>query len=34
MGVMYLRRNNNECYRFTLNRNVFSEQPVIMNSKK
>lgn len=33
-GVMYLRRNNNECYRFTLNRNVFSEQPVIMNSKK
>ncbi|WP_054177721.1 hypothetical protein [Trabulsiella odontotermitis] len=33
-GVMYLRRNNNECYRFTLNRNLFSEQPVIVNSKK
>ncbi|MEJ5066911.1 hypothetical protein WH292_03380 [Enterobacter sp. MYb186] len=33
-GVMYLRKNNNECYRFTLNRYVFSEQPVIVNSKK
>lgn len=32
--VMYLRRNNNECYRFTLNRSFFSEQPVIVNSKK
>ncbi|TLU69251.1 hypothetical protein FFB58_05595 [Enterobacter sp. MF024] len=32
--VMYLRKNNNECYKFTLNINVFSEQPVIVNSKK
>ncbi|MEY0256197.1 hypothetical protein AB7X32_20785 [Morganella morganii] len=32
--VMYLRKNNNECYRFTLNRNVFSEQPEIVNSKR
>ncbi|MDY0921862.1 hypothetical protein [Leclercia sp. CFBP8987] len=32
--VMYLRKNNNECYRFTLNRAVFSEQPVVVNSKK
>lgn len=32
--VMYLRKNNNVCYKFTLNRNVFSEQPVIVNSKK
>lgn len=32
-GVMYLRKNNNECYRFILDRNVFSKQ-VIVHSKK
>lgn len=32
--VMYLRKNNNECYRFILDRNIFSKQPVIVNSKK
>ncbi len=32
--VMYLRKNNNECLMFILNRNVFSEQPVIVYSKK
>ncbi|MFK3662109.1 hypothetical protein ACI2I2_16605 [Scandinavium sp. NPDC088450] len=32
--VMYLRKNNNECYKFILNRNIFSEQPVILVSKK
>lgn len=34
MRVMYLRKNNNECYRFILDRNVFSKQPVIVDSKK
>ncbi len=32
--VMYLRKNNNECYKFTLDRNVFSEEPSIVKSKK
>lgn len=32
--VMYLRKNNNECYRFILDKNIFSRQPVIINSKK
>ncbi len=32
--VMYLRKNNNECYKFILNRNVFTEKPEILNSKK
>ncbi|POW59041.1 hypothetical protein C3408_05590 [Candidatus Pantoea alvi] len=33
-GVMYLRKNTDECYKFTLNTNVFSEQPSIVKSKK
>lgn len=32
--VMYLRKNNNECYRFLLDSNFFSIDPVIVNSKK
>lgn len=32
--VMYLRKNNNECYKFILNRDIFSEKPVIVKSKK
>lgn len=32
--VMYMRKDNDECYKFTLNRNVFSEPPSIVKSKK
>jgi len=33
-GVMYMRKNNDECYKFNLNRNIFSEPPSIVKSKK
>ncbi|MDD9341349.1 MAG: hypothetical protein PV362_17245 [Providencia heimbachae] len=33
-GVMYLRKNNNECYKFTLNSTLFSEPLLTIPSKK
>ena len=32
--VMYLRKTHNQCYLFPLDRNVFSEEPSIVKSKK